>query len=92
VDVNATRYDGAQPRITTMTTKYEVTLAFDVPCYATVSVEAESYEDAIKQALIEAETESFEPEWDCAFAGADKNDDDYGNEHYRLVDVEAVQS
>jgi hypothetical protein len=49
--------------------KFEITLAFDVPCYATFQVDAKSKADAIKQALEQAPDTSFQPEWDCADPG-----------------------
>lgn len=47
---------------------YEIVLAYDVPCYAAIKVEAETPEEAARLALRKAEEEdvSFQPEWDAA--------------------------
>lgn len=44
--------------------RYELTLAFDVPCYRTFVVEAETPEEAIRIAKERANNEgAFQPEW-----------------------------
>lgn len=65
--------------------KFEITLAFNVPCYATFQVNAETKTDAIKQALRQAPDTSFQPEWDCS--DPDRDDDQEGDDYYRVVDV-----
>lgn len=55
--------------------KFEVTLAFDVACYATIAVEAKDRKQAIKQAMAQAGNETFDIEWDSA-------------DDYRVVDVQ----
>ena len=46
--------------------KFTVTLAYDVPCYAEIKVEAEDAEQAKQKALAEAWNHVFEPMWDGA--------------------------
>lgn len=45
---------------------YSVLLAYDVPYYATVIVEADSPEEANAKALAAAVDESFDPSWDAS--------------------------
>lgn len=70
-----------------MTTKYEVCLALDIACYATITVEAEDEFEAIKLAVEEASDVSFQPEWDTAHSGTKPGDSDHISETYRLVDL-----
>ncbi len=50
--------------------KYELTLAYDISCYCTVTIEADSAEEAEKIALERDATHqedwSFDPDWSTA--------------------------
>jgi hypothetical protein len=47
-----------------MTKRYSVLLAYDIPCYATVIVEADSHEEAERKALDAFDETDFEPCWE----------------------------
>lgn len=47
--------------------RYSVLLAYDVPCYATIIVEADSPEEAERIAMTDkAACADFEPSWDAS--------------------------
>lgn len=54
--------------------RYSVLIAYDVPCYATVIVEANNHEEANAKALAMADDTIFEPCWD-------------GSDDYRVADA-----
>lgn len=68
-------------------TTYEVCLAFDIACYATITVTAEDEDEAVKLAVEEARDVSFQPEWDSAHSNTHPGDSDHISEAYRLVDI-----
>ena len=65
--------------------RYEISLAYNVPCYATFEVDAGDEAEAIQQAVKEAEDTAFTPEWDGAECGVAPGSSEYVNEAYRLV-------